>query len=247
MLEFKMNNHLGGFVSSQEKIVKMFDSISKSYDLVNRVLTFGIDRRWRRKSIKNVFSLLNNRNLKVVDVACGTGDMIEIWKNESKKRKINIEIYGVDPSEGMLKIAKKRFPEITFYKDFADNLPFDEKSIDAISISFGIRNVVDFDSAIKEFYRVLKNNGILIILEFTKAEKNHKLRELIDFYSNNVLPKIGGILSKNKEAYEYLPKSIDRFYTPSEMIQKIENFGFKLKNFTSFNLGQVSLFIFQKN
>jgi demethylmenaquinone methyltransferase/2-methoxy-6-polyprenyl-1,4-benzoquinol methylase len=147
----------------------------------------------------------------------------------------------------MLDVAKKRFQDVRFYKAYATDMPCDSESLDGISISFGIRNVVDIQKAISEFNRVLKKGGIVVVLEFTKAEKNHKLRECVDFYSNKVLPKIGGLLSRNKEAYEYLPNSIENFYTPSELIELFKKEGFELEIYDSFNFTQVSLFIFRLN
>jgi len=233
-------------MSRQEKIVSMFDSIAKKYDLVNRILTFGIDKKWRQSAVKKALDLIDKKRVKILDVACGTGDMIEIWKKEAKKKGIDLEICGLDPSIGMLEVAKNRFQDVRFYKAYATDIPCEGKSLDGISISFGIRNVVDIQKAISEFARVLKKDGIVVVLEFTKAEKNHKLRECVDLYSNKILPKIGGLLSKNKEAYEYLPNSIENFYTPSELIRLFEKNGFTLKVFDSFNFTQVSLFIFSK-
>ena len=233
-------------MSKQEQIVKMFDSIARRYDLVNRILTFGIDKKWREKSIKKALELIDKKDVKILDVACGTGDMIEIWKKEAFKKDINIKICGLDPSVGMLEVAKKRFPDVKFYNAYATDIPCESESLDGISISFGIRNVVEIKKAIREFNRVLKKDGIVLVLEFTKAEKPHKLRECVDFYSNKILPKIGGILSKNREAYEYLPNSIENFYTPSELCGLFENEGFKIEKLSSFNLGQVTLLIARK-
>jgi len=233
-------------MQKQQEIVKMFDSIAKRYDLVNRVLTFGIDKKWREKAVKNTFELIDKEKVSILDVACGTGDMIEVWKKEANKKNIDINIIGLDPSSGMLEVAKKRFPSVKFYKAYATDIPFEFHTFDCLSISFGIRNVIEIKKAIKEFYRVLKPGGIVLVLEFTKSEKSNKFRECIDFYSNKILPKIGGIISKNKKAYEYLPNSIERFYTPSELASLFESQNFQIEKLTSFNLGQVTLLIARK-
>jgi demethylmenaquinone methyltransferase/2-methoxy-6-polyprenyl-1,4-benzoquinol methylase len=224
----------------------MFDSIAKKYDLVNRVLTFGIDKKWREKAIKNTLELIDKKKVKVLDVACGTGDMIEIWQKEAAKKNIDITVCGLDPSSGMLEIAQKRFPSVKFYKAYATDMPCEDESIDGISISFGIRNVLEIKKAIKEFHRVLKKDGIVLVLEFTKETNPNKLRKCIDFYSSKILPKIGGILSNNKEAYEYLPNSIERFYTPEELSALFENEGFKIEKLSGFNFNQVTLLIARK-
>ncbi|WP_175403749.1 bifunctional demethylmenaquinone methyltransferase/2-methoxy-6-polyprenyl-1,4-benzoquinol methylase UbiE [Caminibacter mediatlanticus] len=222
----------------QEKIVKMFDEIAPTYDLVNRILTFGIDKNWRKKAIREVLKYSTPK--KVLDVACGTGDMIEEWR-----KNIDCEVIGLDPSNGMLDIAKKRFPDVNFINSYANDIPF-ESEFDAISISFGIRNVVEIKKAIKEFNKALKKNGVLVILEFTKPKKNSSLTKCVNFYTNKFLPKIGGLLSKNKEAYEYLPNSIEKFYTADELKELLEKENFKVLKIISLNFGQVSIIIAKK-
>jgi len=220
----------------QERIVKMFDEIAPTYDLVNRIVSFGSDKIWRKKAIREALNYLP-KNAKILDVACGSGDMIAEWK------KYTNDITGLDPSKGMLEIAKKRFPEIPFYQGFAQNLPFEE-NFDCLSISFGLRNVVEIDRAIEEFYRVLKPNGILLILEFTKSKNNTPIKGAINFYSNKILPKIGGIISKNQEAYKYLPNSIEKFYTLNELVQKLNKFQILKSN--TFHLSPASMIIAKK-
>lgn len=221
----------------QEEIVKMFDDIASSYDKVNRVVSFGIDKKWREEAIKEVISIKKPK--KVLDVACGTGDMIEIWQ------KYGVDVCGIDPSVGMLEVAKKRFQNVKFYNLRATNLQdIKDKYVDTISISFGIRNVVDINKAIKEFYRVLDNNGLVLILEFTKSK--NPLRKIVDLYTNKVMPKIGGMLSKNEKAYKYLSSSIEKFYSADELVRLFEKENFKLIKKRSFNFGQVSLIILKK-
>ena len=221
----------------QEKIIKMFDAIAPTYDLVNRIVSFGSDKIWRKRAIKEALNYLP-QNPKILDVACGSGDIIAEWE------KYTNSITGLDPSKGMLEIAKKRFPQVQFYQGLAQKLPFEDESFDCLSISFGLRNIIGIDRAIEKFYRVLKPNGILLILEFTRNEKKSTIREAIDFYSNNILPKIGEIISKNKEAYEYLSNSIEKFYTLDELIQKLNKFQIlKTKNFP---LSPTSLIIAKK-
>jgi demethylmenaquinone methyltransferase/2-methoxy-6-polyprenyl-1,4-benzoquinol methylase len=241
-----MNDYLGGIVSKQEQIVKMFDSIASKYDLVNRILTFGIDKKWREKAVKKTLEYIDKSKVKILDVACGTGDMIDIWQKEAGKKNIDIKICGLDPSEGMLEVAKKRFPSVKFYKAYATDIPCESESLDGVSISFGIRNVVEIKKAIDEFNRILKKDGIVLVLEFTKAKKPHAFRKCVDFYSNKFLPKIGGILSKNKKAYEYLPNSIENFYTPDELAMLFSNNGFKVLTLQNFNFDQVTLLIAKK-
>nr|WP_024786756.1 MULTISPECIES: bifunctional demethylmenaquinone methyltransferase/2-methoxy-6-polyprenyl-1,4-benzoquinol methylase UbiE [unclassified Lebetimonas] len=228
----------------QKKIVEMFDSIAPKYDVANRILSLGIDKKWRKEAVKEAVSKIDKKNLKILDVACGTGDMIDIWKNTIKNKKL--KICGLDPSKGMLEVAKKRFPEINFYNSYATDVPCENSSVDVISISFGIRNVLEIEKALREFNRILKENGKLLILEFVKSDKEKKFRKCIDFYTNKFLPKIGGIITKNKEAYEYLPKSIENFYTVNELSDLLKKAGFEVEKVKLFNFSQVAMIIAEK-
>ncbi|WP_267523701.1 bifunctional demethylmenaquinone methyltransferase/2-methoxy-6-polyprenyl-1,4-benzoquinol methylase UbiE [Campylobacter sp. MG1] len=229
-------------MQKQEKIVQMFNEIAPSYDKANKILSFGIDSQWRKFSVDKIKEYLNfNNELKVVDVACGTGDMCYLLKEIS-----NAKVIGVDPSVGMLDIAKKRFNDVEFKVGYANKLPFEDCSIDLITISYGFRNVVEKDEALKEFYRVLKPNANLLILEFFRRENNGFIAKCRDFYLKKILPIIGGILSKNKAAYEYLPNSIDEFYSNDEFKHKLNEKSFKLEFFKSFSYGVCSLFIARK-
>ncbi|WP_024789007.1 bifunctional demethylmenaquinone methyltransferase/2-methoxy-6-polyprenyl-1,4-benzoquinol methylase UbiE [Lebetimonas sp. JH292] len=228
----------------QKKIVEMFDSIAPKYDVANRILSLGIDKKWRKEAVQEAVGKIDKDDLKILDVACGTGDMIDIWKNTIKNKKL--KICGLDPSKGMLEVAKKRFPEINFYNSYATEIPCEDNSVDAVSISFGIRNVLEIEKALREFNRILKENGKLLILEFVKSNKEKKFRKCIDFYTNKFLPKIGGIITKNKEAYEYLPKSIENFYTVNELRDLLKKAGFEVEKVKLFNFSQVAMIIAEK-
>lgn len=228
----------------QKKIVEMFDSIAPKYDIANRILSLGIDIKWRKEAVEEAVKDFDKDNIRILDVACGTGDMIGIWQKTIKNKNLNIS--GLDPSKGMLEVAKKRFPDITFYNAYATEIPSEDASFDVISISFGIRNILEIEKALNEFNRVLDKNGKLLILEFVRDNKNKKLRKCIDFYTNKFLPKIGGIITKNKEAYEYLPKSIENFYTVDELSELLKNVNFEIKKVKLFNFSQVAMIIAQK-
>ena len=161
-----------------------------------------------------------------------------------KKNILNIK--GIDPSSGMLSVAKEKFPNVEFIEAGAQNLPLESQSLDILSISYGIRNVVERQKALSEFARVLQKDGILIVLEFTKREKGGFIAACRDFYLKNILPSIGGIISKNKSAYEYLPNSIEGFLSKDEFISEFEKAGFKLLEFKSLSFGISSMFILQK-
>ena len=232
----------------QDKIVGMFDDIASTYDLANRVLSFGIDIQWRKKGCDKAFEILGQKELaQVTDVATGTGDLLIYWKEQAQKNSVSIEKYvGVDPSVGMLDVAKKKVDFAEFIEGKAQELPIEDESTDVISISYGIRNVVDRVEALQEFYRALKPNGIVMILEFTKQDRSGVVDKIVDFGMKKVLPKIGGFISKNYEAYQYLPESIEEFLTTEMLAQELKEAGFEMKYTKSFSMGISTLLVAQK-
>ena len=233
----------------QEKIVTMFDEIASTYDLANRVLSFGIDIQWRKKGCDKAFEILGKKILtQITDVATGTGDLLIYWKEQAKKNGVDIENYvGIDPSVGMLEVARKKVDFAQFIEGRAQDLPIEDESTDVISISYGIRNVVDRVEALQEFNRVLKPHGIVVILEFTKQDRNGMLDKVVDFGMKKVLPRIGGLISKNYEAYKYLPESIEEFLTTEMLAKELEDAGFEMKYVKSFSMGISTLLVAQKN
>ena len=232
----------------QEKIVTMFDDIAPTYDRANRVLSMGIDIQWRKKGCDKAFEILGRERLsQVIDVATGTGDLLIYWKEQAAKNTVTIDKYvGIDPSVGMLDVAKEKVDFAEFIEGKAQELPIEDESSDVISISYGIRNVVDRVEALQEFYRALKPNGIVMILEFTKQERSGLLDKVVDFGMKKVLPKIGGFISKNYEAYQYLPESIEEFLTTEMLAKELEEAGFEMKYTKSFSMGISTLLIAQK-
>ncbi|MCG3715644.1 class I SAM-dependent methyltransferase, partial [Aliarcobacter butzleri] len=136
-------------MEKQEKIVSMFNNIAGTYDIANRVLSMGIDKSWRNKACNKTFELYGKKDIeKIVDVACGTGDMILFWQQVAKENSINLKnIIGVDPSVGMMEVGKKKLPDVEFIEAYATQMPLIDKSADIISISYGIRNVVQRQEA----------------------------------------------------------------------------------------------------
>jgi len=244
-----MNNEkLSEKQDKQDKIVGMFDDIASTYDLANRVLSMGIDIQWRKKGCDKAFEILGTKRIgQVTDVATGTGDLLIYWREQAQKSGIEIEKYvGIDPSVGMLEVAKKKVDFAEFIEGKAQALPLEDESTDVISISYGIRNVVDRVEALEEFYRVLKPNGIVMILEFTKQERSGLLDKIVDFGMKKVLPRVGGLISKNYEAYKYLPDSIEEFLTTKMLAKELEDAGFEMKYTKSFSMGISTLLVAQK-
>ncbi len=235
-------------MSKQEKIVSMFNDIAGTYDLANRVLSMGVDKSWRDKACNLAYSFYGKSTVsKIVDVACGTGDMIDYWQKTANRNGINLEqVVGVDPSVGMMEVAKKKLPDVEFIEAGAAQMPLDNDSADIISISYGIRNVVQRQEAFDEFARVLKRNGLVVILEFTKNEKEKPLDYVTDFYMNKILPTLGGIISRNKEAYTYLPNSIDEFLTQDNLCAELKQAGLEPIYVKGFSMNISTLFIARK-
>ena len=142
----------------QEKIVSMFDDIAPTYDTANRVMSMGVDISWRKKACDLSFDYYGKKDVeRVVDVACGTGDMMGYWQKQSQKADIKIkEFIGVDPSKGMVDVARKKFPDFTYHISKATQIPLEDEGADFLSITYGIRNVVQRQEAFYEFNRVLK-------------------------------------------------------------------------------------------
>ncbi len=235
-------------MDKQKKIVSMFDDIAKSYDLANRVLSFGSDIAWRKRACERAFGLYDKKDIyQIVDVACGTGDMLGFWQKIAQKRGIDVKSFtGVDPSLGMLEVAKEKFPQFNYIEAYAQDIPLDDSSCEFVSITYGIRNVVERKKAIEEFYRILKPEGILVILEFTKREKSTLMDRMVELYMKKILPAVGGMVSGNRDAYEYLPNSIDAFLTTEQLIRELQESGFKMENVASFSFGISTLFIARK-
>lgn len=235
-------------IQNQEKIVSMFDDIAPTYDTANRVMSMGVDKSWRRKACDLSFEYYAKDSIdKIVDVACGTGDMMDFWNTRAKKSSIKIsEIIGVDPSIGMVDVAKQKYPKFNYHISKATEIPLEDSSCDILSITYGIRNVVERKEALDEFNRVLKKDGLVVILEFMKNENPSLLGKVRDFYMNKVLPKVGGAISNNLEAYEYLPNSIEDFSTVSNMQNELEAAGFEMLYTKSFSMDISTLLIARK-
>ena len=235
-------------IENQEKIVSMFNDIAPTYDRANRVLSMGIDKTWRKKGCDLAYDMKGEKEIDLIlDIACGTGDMMDYWMKRAYKHNIKVEkILGVDPSDGMVDVAREKFPKFDFAISKATEIPVEDATADFLSISYGIRNVVEREEALKEFNRVLKPGGYVVILEFMKRENPGVLAKVTDFYLNNILPKIGGAISNNKEAYEYLPNSIEGFLTIEKMQEELEAAGFEMAYSKSFSMNISSLMIARK-
>jgi len=234
-------------MQKQEKIVDMFNQIAPTYDVANRVLSLGVDVSWRKFACRYMLEIFKNKSINIVDVACGTGDMMGLWSEISKEFGVEIKsLTGIDPSSGMLKEARAKFPNFKFIEAYADNTTLVSGEAQILSISYGIRNVVERKAALREFNRVLALNGYVVVLEFTKRQKKGLITSLRDFYLSKILPKIGGFISKNKEAYEYLPSSIENFLDAKSFCDELVEAGFEIELCKGFSMDISTLFIAKK-
>ena len=234
-------------MQKQEKIVDMFNQIAPTYDVANRVLSLGVDVSWRKFACRYMLEIFKNKSINIVDVACGTGDMMGLWSEISKEFGVEIKsLTGIDPSSGMLKEARTKFPNFKFIEAYADNTTLTSGEAQILSISYGIRNVVERKAALREFNRVLAPDGYVVVLEFTKRQKKGLITSLRDFYLSKILPSIGGFISKNKEAYEYLPSSIENFLDAKSFCDELVEAGFEIELCKGFSMDISTLFIAKK-
>jgi len=195
-------------LGKKEQVAQMFDTISGNYDGLNRVISFGIDVKWRKKVLKLV-SASNPK--KILDIATGTGDLAILMTNTNAEK-----IVGLDISAGMLEVGKKKIAEknlsdkIEMVLGDSENIPYEDNTFDAITVAFGVRNFENLEKGLAEILRVLKPGGVFVILETSVPDKT-PFRQGYKFYSKNILPLIGKLFSKDNSAYQYLSDSASVF------------------------------------
>ncbi len=198
------NSDLG----KKEQVAKMFDAISKNYDGLNRVISLGIDIKWRKKVVEIVGK---NNPKQILDIATGTGDLALMMAELNPDK-----IIGLDISEGMLAVGKEKIAKVNLSKKIemvvgdSEEMPFNDDTFDAITVSFGVRNFANLDKGIQEIARVLKPSGVLVILETSNPTK-FPFKQGYKLYTNLFLPVIGKLFSKDKVAYSYLSESANSF------------------------------------
>lgn len=217
------------------QVEKMFDNIAPAYDQLNHTLSWGIDKRWRRKAIE---WLKPYQPQYLLDIATGTGD----FALQAYRMLTPTQVIGTDISEGMMKIAKEKVKaagleqHISFAKEDGTCLSFQTETFDAITIAFGIRNFEELDKGLQEMHRVLKKEGKLVILELSEPDY-FPMKQLYGVYSKVVIPTIGKLFSKDSSAYTYLPQSIKAFPQGRVMKEIMERAGFKEVTYKRFTLG----------
>ena len=226
-------------LGKKDQIKKMFNKIAKRYDLLNHTLSLGMDYIWRKKAINKI----TNNPEHILDIATGTADFALSAAKYTKANIIGIDISDKMIAIGNKKITKRKLNErIKLSIADSEELPFDDASFDAITAGFGVRNFENLEKGLNEIYRVIKKNGIVVILE-PSTPQIFPLKQIFSFYFNYILPKIGTILSNDSSAYSYLPNSVKNFPNGKDFTDILDNVGFKKSNFFPLTFGIVSLYV----
>ncbi len=223
----------------KKKVRQIFESIAFRYDFLNHLLSFGTDFYWRKEALK--LTGMNSETI-LLDVACGTGD----FAIEARKRGVR-KIFGADFSINMLKLFNEKSDWIRGMnvQTVAEKMPLKNESVTNITVAFGVRNFYDIQEGFNSFYNVLKKNGKATILEF-RLPSNFFFRGLYKFYFKKILPLIGGMISGDKEAYKYLPNSVEEFDEKINMPELLKNSGFSKIEIYPLTFGIVQVIIATK-
>ena len=219
--------------TKKEEVREMFDNIAPKYDLLNHTLSMSIDRVWRRA-----------KPGRILDVATGTGDLAIAMA----RRIRDVQVLGVDLSEQMLAVARRKIEargldgRIVLDRGDAERLAVADASVDVATVAFGVRNFGDLGAGLRELARTIKPGGKVVILEFSRP-RNRVFRALYEFYSYKILPRIGGLVSRDKRAYEYLPASVGEFPAPEEFMAMMARAGFRNCRARSQSFGIAQIYI----
>ena len=217
----------------------MFGRISARYDLLNHLLSFNLDKRWRARTVARVTPIISRENARVLDLCCGTGDVLLALENHGAR------ILGSDFCHPMLLEARRKSPEAPLFEADALALPLKSDSLDLITCAFGFRNLANYEKGLQEILRLLKPGGVAAILEFSQPT-NRVFGALYGFFSTRVLPRVGGMISGSREAYSYLPESIRQFPGAEDLAEKMRAAGFQRVEFERMTAGAVALHLGSK-
>jgi demethylmenaquinone methyltransferase/2-methoxy-6-polyprenyl-1,4-benzoquinol methylase len=239
----KVTPYANSTLTKKQQIAAMFNNIAWRYDFLNRFLSFGIDRGWRKKAIQ---VLAGEQPQIILDIATGTGDLaIEAMKLSPAK------VFGIDISEDMLRLGRKKIrkknlqDKIELLEGDSESLIFEEGKFDAITVAFGVRNFENLEKGLREMFRVLKPGGTAVILEFSQPG-SLLVRKLYHFYSSRLCPFIGKIVSKDKSAYAYLYESVEAFPYGEAFKKILEGAGFDKVHIKTLTFGVASIYVCKK-
>jgi len=220
-------------------IRRMFASVASRYDLLNHLLSFNFDRRWRSQAVERVRPVLERSGARVVDLCCGTGDLTAELSRRGRAMVAGCDFCLPMLIEARRKLSAARLPVRLIEADVLV-LPLASESVDLVTIAFGLRNLADYQAGLKEMVRVLKSGGLAAVLEFSRPPAPW-LAAAYGFYSRKVIPTIGAIVSGNREAYAYLPDSVRRFPGPEELAAAMRQAGFSEVSYELLTGGIVAL------
>ncbi|WP_367182481.1 bifunctional demethylmenaquinone methyltransferase/2-methoxy-6-polyprenyl-1,4-benzoquinol methylase UbiE [Edaphobacter sp.] len=228
--------------SAAENVQRMFDSIAPKYDLLNHVLSFGLDGWWWRRAAGNFRDVLQRPEAVVLDLCCGTGDMALALMRHRPRHAGEAPLLALDFSHEMLARGKQKFASHNIIAIEADalHLPLADNSVDLITSAFGFRNLANYDEGLRELYRVLRPGGQIGILDCNQPEGLVGI--LYNLYFKRVLPKVGGLISGDAGAYTYLPASVERFPRPKRMLEMIREAGYRDARWTGYTFGTAGLY-----
>lgn len=226
------------------QVREMFGRIAPRYDFLNHFLSASFDKLWRKRTARRFSSILHDPNARVLDLCCGTGDLVFAFAAENDRAcAAGPQLIGADFALPMLKLARQKngsASKITFLAADALALPFPDASFDLISAAFGFRNLANYQLGLREMLRLLRPGCALAILEFCEP-KSGPLAALFRFYFTRILPVLGGAISGNKEAYSYLPGSVERFPSPEILKDWMDQAGFHDVKYDRWTFGAVAL------
>lgn len=240
-MEVKPYSELG---SKKEQVAQMFDNIAGHYDFLNHFLSLGIDRWWRKKAIQ---TLVERQPKLVLDVATGTGDLALAIARQIGANRIE----GIDISTQMLNVGREKVKKaglegvVALNEGDSEKIPFTDNNFDAVSVAYGVRNFEDLEQGLSEMYRVLKPEGRVMVLEFSRPTA-FPLKQLFNFYFKNVLPLIGRITSRDARAYSYLYESVQSFPDGQNFVNLLEKVGFRNAKCTPLTFGITSIYVADK-
>ncbi len=237
---------------ASRKVREMFSQIAPRYDLLNHLLSFQLDRIWRKRTAKLLRPVLEQGDARVLDLCCGTGDLAFELARSGQARVIGADfahpmlVRAREKSTSQAGLSSNAAPRILpFLEADALRLPFAGQSFDLVTTAFGFRNLANYEAGLREIHRVLKPGGTIAILEFTEPPDTF-LGNIYRWYFRRVLPRIGAVLSGDSAAYTYLPNSVSRFFRPAELSSLISSAGFVSANFHLWNFGSVALHTAQR-
>jgi len=230
-----------GAIQPPESVHDMFDSIAGRYDLLNHMLSAGIDRLWWSRAARAVQPILARPEAQILDLCCGTGDMTLALLKHRPSTPSTAPLFAVDFSHNMLSLGNIKFINKNVLPIEADalHLPLPSNSLDLISSAFGFRNLASYEDALAELFRVLRPGGQIAILECNQPDG--VVGTLYNLYFAQILPRIGALIS-DASAYSYLPASVARFPRPPRMMELIHNAGFRSASWTSYTFGVAGLY-----